>query len=288
MQNEIPSALASVLGSEFPEFDIHYESLSLSENGKIPSGWDACSCKLPKPLSKEELDRMRGLLVSHKVDVLQISHFLSKTRISLFCFDMDSTLIKQEVIDELARFAGVYSEVAHVTQEAMQGNLDFKDALKKRCAYLKGLPSSSFAELYPKLELQPGVKNLIEGLKARKSKLGVFSGGFTDILERFQKDHGIDEVRANFLDRIDGKLTGTVSGAIVDKFLKKDSLIELAEKYEIEKENIVAVGDGANDLLMLEEAGIGIGFHAKDGLKSKILNYVDFAPMDILLYLFES
>ncbi|WP_423789691.1 phosphoserine phosphatase SerB [Leptospira hartskeerlii] len=227
---------------------------------------------------RQELQRFR------KIDLIQISSFLNND--VLFCFDMDSTLIQEEVIDELARYAGVYEEVAHVTKEAMEGNLNFHEALQKRCHYLKDLPVSIFDELYFKLHANHGVPELLQGLKKKNAKTAVFSGGFIDILERFKQEYSIDEVRANYLDRVGDKLLGTVSGTVVDKNIKRDSLLELQSRFQIRKENIVAVGDGANDQLMLEASGIGIGFHAKEGLKSNISNWIDFASMDVLLYLF--
>ncbi|WP_246048804.1 phosphoserine phosphatase SerB [Leptospira sarikeiensis] len=236
-------------------------------------------------LPRTELVYLRKELQNErKIDLIQIESFLEKE--PLFCFDMDSTLIQEEVIDELARYAGVYEEVAHVTKEAMEGNLNFQEALQKRCSYLKDLPVAVFDELYFKLHPNHGVPQLFAGLKQKNAKTAIFSGGFTDILERFKQEYSIDEVRANYLDRADEKLLGTVSGTVVDKFIKRDSLLDLRSRFGIPKSNIVAVGDGANDQLMLEAAGIGIGFHAKEGLKSNISNWIDFASMDVLLYLF--
>ncbi|EPG75287.1 phosphoserine phosphatase SerB [Leptospira fainei serovar Hurstbridge str. BUT 6] len=251
----------------------------------VPSGWHCFLASLEQRVVREDLSSLRKALFSSKVDVLQIESRIKRK--SLFCFDMDSTLIQQEVVDELARFAGVYDEVASVTREAMEGKLNFQESLRKRCAHLRGLAADSLLKLYPRLTLNFGVRELLPELKLRGAKLAVFSGGFIDILAAFQKDYEIDEVRANVLEKIDEKLTGSVLGGIVDKDVKRGSLIELREKFGISKRDVVAVGDGANDQLMLSEAGIGIGFHAKDGLKSEIENWVDFAPMDILLYLFE-
>ncbi len=256
------------------------------ENRKpVPSGWTCLVWKNDTILSRDQLIVLRQEFFSEKIDLIQISQYIEGD--SLFCFDMDSTLIQEEVIDELARFAGVYEQVASVTKEAMEGNLNFHDALRKRCVYLKGLPVTVFDELYPKLHPNTGVPELLSGLRTKKTNIAVFSGGFTDILEKFKVDYNLQEIRANYLDREDGNLTGTVSGQIVDKDIKKNSLLELESSFKISKSNLVAVGDGANDQLMLESAGIGIGFHAKEGLKSKIENWVDFASMDVLLYLFK-
>lgn len=260
------------------------EYTDLQAHGSLPNGWNCIVWNRESAFTRPELAELRKDLSRNRIDLLQISGFLHRN--SLFCFDMDSTLIREEVIDELARFAGVYEKVAEVTKEAMEGNLNFHEALEKRCLYLKDLPVTIFDSLYEKLRPNDGVPALLSGLKKNRSKIAVFSGGFTDILEKFKEEYDLDEVRANYLERKGGKLTGRVSGRIVDKDVKKNSLLELSSKYGIPNKDIVAVGDGANDQLMLEAAGIGIGFHAKEGLKSKIVNWVDFAPMDVLLFLF--
>ncbi|AOP34008.1 phosphoserine phosphatase SerB [Leptospira tipperaryensis] len=248
--------------------------------------WSCIEWKVSKKLEQKELIELREKFAKKNSDLLQVERLLDPKKKSLFTFDMDSTLIQQEVIDELARLAGVYDQVASVTKEAMEGNLDFHDALKKRCLHLKGLPTTIFEELYPKLTLNIGVEKLLFGLREIETRTAVFSGGFTDILEMFQKEYRIGEVRANVLERENGLLTGFVTGEIVDKVKKFEFLKEIRNREKIDSSQVVAVGDGANDALMLNEAGIGIGFHAKEGLKKLITNWVDFAPMDVLLFLF--
>lgn len=274
-----PQRLSEALSARFKQ-PVFIERRSEVSQNFVCDVW-----KTDYALPREELVYLRQELQRfRKIDLIQIFSFLSNN--TLFCFDMDSTLIQEEVIDELARYAGVYEEVAYVTKEAMEGNLNFQEALQKRCSYLKDLPVSVFDDLYFKLHPNHGVPELFKGLKQKNAKTAVFSGGFTDILERFKQEYSIDEVRANYLDRAGDKLLGTVSGTIVDKNVKRDSLLELQSRFQMEKNNIVAVGDGANDQLMLEASGIGIGFHAKEGLKANISNWIDFASMDVLLYLF--
>ncbi|PJZ40418.1 phosphoserine phosphatase SerB [Leptospira kmetyi] len=248
--------------------------------------WSCIEWKIPRKLDRSELLSIRETFAKRNSDLLQVDQLLDSKKKSFFAFDMDSTLIQQEVIDELARLAGVYEEVASVTKEAMEGNLDFHEALKKRCAHLKGLSSSIFTDLYPKLSLNIGVENLLKGLKENGSRTAVFSGGFIDILEIFQRRYGIDEVYANVLERENDRLSGNVVGDVVDKNKKLEYLKMIRDREGISSSQVVAVGDGANDSLMLNEAGIGIGFHAKEGLKKLIVNWVDFAPMDSLLFLF--
>ncbi|RHX86620.1 phosphoserine phosphatase SerB [Leptospira stimsonii] len=263
------------------------DSLLLSSARTRTNGlWSCIEWNISKKLDVQELFALRAKFAKKDSDLLQVDRLLDSRQKSLFAFDMDSTLIQQEVIDELARLAGVYDQVASVTKEAMEGNLDFHEALKKRCLHLKGLPTTIFEELYPKLSLNIGVEKLLFGLKEMESRTAVFSGGFTDILEMFQKEHRIGEVRANVLERENGILTGFVTGEIVDKVKKFEFLKEIRDRENIDSSQVVAVGDGANDALMLNEAGIGIGFHAKEGLKKFIINWVDFAPMDVLLFLF--
>ncbi|MCC5814917.1 MAG: phosphoserine phosphatase SerB [Leptospira sp.] len=248
---------------------------------------------LPKDYLDLSIDEIRSRLIplrNHlsgwKLDVLYLTHLLDEQP-SLFVFDMDSTIIKEEVIDELARKNGLYEEVARVTKEAMEGGLGFEEALRKRVVHLQGLPESSFSDLYKELHPNEGVPVLLKDLRNEFSaKRAILSGGFTPILEMFSKDHELDYFEANVLELRDGKLTGGLDGRIVGKERKQEALTELREKWKIDPTQVVAVGDGANDYLMLSEAGIGIGFHAKDGLKDQILNWVDHTPMDALLLLF--
>ncbi|EMO90075.1 phosphoserine phosphatase SerB [Leptospira noguchii] len=264
------------------------EETFLLSSSKIRSRgfWNCIEWKIPRVLERSELLQWRETFSKKGADLIQVNRLLDSKEKSFFAFDMDSTLIRQEVIDELARLAGVYEEVASVTKEAMEGNLDFHEALKKRCIHLKGLSNSIFTDLYPKLELNTGVERLLKVLKENNTRTAVFSGGFTDILEMFQKQYGIDEVYANVLEKINGELSGNILGEIVDKNKKLEYLKMIRDREKIHPYQVVAIGDGANDSLMLNEAGIGIGFHAKEGLKKQILNWIDFAPMDVLLFLF--
>ena len=229
---------------------------------------------------------LRRMLETEEADVLYLDRLLSPDQKSMFVFDMDSTLIRQEVIDEIARSAGVYDEVATVTREAMEGKLDFNQSLQKRCSYLNGVDESVFGRVYDNLVLNDGVAELLGELNKRGVITCVLSGGFERILAPFAQKYGFNHHAANILEISDGRLTGKVLGRIVNKDVKKEKLVEIREKENVAKEQVVAVGDGANDLLMLREAGYGFGFHAKDGLKKDLLNWVDFSPMTALLFLF--
>jgi phosphoserine phosphatase len=237
--------------------------------------------------TKRELANLRLKFSSQRVDILFVEHFLDSKKPSLFVFDMDSTLIREEVIDELARRNGKYEEVANVTKQAMEGGLSFNEALQLRVRHLKGLPTQVFSDLYNNLNLNWGVAELLNDLKAEsQAKIAVLSGGFTPILELFSKDHKIDYFEANHLVVENSILTGEIHSGIVNKERKKEALLELKDKYNILSEQIVAVGDGANDSEMLLTAKFGIGFHAKQGLKDKLLNWIDYQSMEALMLLF--
>ncbi|HNH10420.1 MAG TPA: phosphoserine phosphatase SerB [Leptospiraceae bacterium] len=236
----------------------------------------------------ENIYEIRKKFSELRADIVSVKSFFRRERKTLFSFDMDSTLIEQEVIDELAGYAGVFDEVAKVTEEAMQGKLDFREALEKRCAFLSGLSADVFDSLYSKLVMNEGVPEFLSEIRKYNSVTAVFSGGFVPILEKFCRDYGITEFRANSLETVSGKLTGKVLGEIVDRDRKKKSLIELREKYGILNSDTAACGDGSNDAEMIKEAGIGLGFHAKEGLKKNIQNWMDYVPLTGLLHLYEN
>ena len=203
----------------------------------------------------------------------------------LVAFDMDSTLIQTEVINELAEYAGVGSEVAEITELAMQGQLDFKESFKRRVGLLKGLEISVLEEIANRLPVTEGAKRLIDTLHAMGYKTAIISGGFTYFGEVLKKQLGIDYVIANELDIKDGKLTGKVIEPIIDAEGKAQTLALLAEKEGIRLEQTVAIGDGANDLPMINLAGLGIAFHAKPLVKANAKQAISNMGLDGVLYL---
>lgn len=236
---------------------------------------------------KQSINSIRKDLERYKIDILFIDRLLDPHQESLFVFDMDSTLIQEEVIDELARMNGRYEEVAQVTKKAMEGGLQFEKALALRVQYLQGLEETCFQKLFQNLHLNPGVEETLFALKNEyKAKRAVLSGGFLPILKMFSEKYNLDYFEANHLIVKNGFLTGELEGRVVGKERKKQALIELREKWNIHPNQVVAIGDGANDSDMLNEAAIGIGFHAKQGLKDKIMNWVDFHSMEAILLLF--
>ncbi|SPL69193.1 phosphoserine phosphatase SerB [Acinetobacter stercoris] len=203
----------------------------------------------------------------------------------LVCFDMDSTLIEQEVIDELALEAGVGEQVAEITERAMQGELDFQQSFRARVALLKGLDASVLPKIAERLTVTEGAERLISTLKSLGYKTAILSGGFQYFAEYLQAKLGIDEVHANILDVKDGIVTGEVQGAIVDGARKAELLRGLAERMGISLEQAIAVGDGANDLPMLSIAGLGVAFRAKPLVRQNANQAISSVGLDGVLYL---
>jgi phosphoserine phosphatase len=187
----------------------------------------------------------------------------------LVVFDVDSTLIEQEVIELLADHAGKRDEVEAVTSRAMAGELDFAASLKARVATLKGLPDSVIADTLANLTLTPGAVEVIEYIHSIGGKAGAVSGGFIELLAPLAQQLGLDFYRANALEVVGGILTGNVTGEIIDKPAKAKALSEWASQLELKLSQTIAVGDGANDLDMMEIAGLSVGFNAKPRVRAK-------------------
>ncbi|MEX0886063.1 MAG: phosphoserine phosphatase SerB [Phycisphaeraceae bacterium] len=203
----------------------------------------------------------------------------------LVAFDMDSTLIQAEVIDELAREAGVGDEVAAVTEAAMRGELDFGASLRRRVGLLKGLDEAALKRVAQRLELTEGAEHLIGQLRRLGYKTAIISGGFSYFGEVLRQRLGIDYVCANELEIEHGRLTGRVIEPIVDGQRKAELVREIAGREGIRLEQVIAVGDGANDLPMLNQAGLGIAFHAKPVVQDAAEHQISTLGLDGILYL---
>ena len=203
----------------------------------------------------------------------------------LVAFDMDSTLIKAEVIDELARVHGVGDEVAAITERAMRGEIDFKESFRRRVGLLKGLPERAFAEVAAAVPLADGAQRLIAALKHFGYRTAIISGGFTYVGDRLKRELGIDYVYANALEIRDGSVTGEVVGDIIDAERKANLLRALCLKESIAMAQSIAIGDGANDLPMLAAAGLGVAFHAKPIVKESASHAISNFGLDSVLYL---
>ena len=193
----------------------------------------------------------------------------------LCVMDVDGTLILEEVIDLLGREAGFGEEISQITSQAMQGELDFESSLRKRVSLLEGLPISVFEKVFNSIHLTPNAQEFISILQKNGIIVGLVSGGFTPIVERLAKSLAITYFSANHLEVKDGHLTGKLVGQIINPEVKKATLEKWREELKLSKERTIAIGDGANDLLMLKSAGLGIAFCAKAVLKKEIQYHVD-------------
>ena len=202
----------------------------------------------------------------------------------LVCFDMDSTLIGTEVIDELADRAGVGEEVRRITEQAMRGEIDFRESFTRRVALLKGLDESVMREIAENLPITEGVDRMMTVLKRTGYKTAILSGGFTYFGNYLKQRFGFDYVYANDLEIVDGKLTGKYLGEIVDGRRKQELLRLIAQVENLDMRQTIAVGDGANDLPMLSAAGLGIAFHAKPKVKANAGQSLSTIGLDGILY----
>jgi phosphoserine phosphatase len=237
--------------------------------------------------SSEQSMRAAFLATAHdlKIDIAFQRESIFRRNRRLFAFDMDSTLIEGEVIDELAKLAGVADEVVKVTEAAMRGEIEFQESFRRRVALLRGLKETRVRELLDTIPLVEGAEQLIGTLKMLGYKTAILSGGFNFFAQHLQRRLGIDYVFANDLDIVDGVVSGEVRTPIVDGARKAELLREIARLENISLDQVVAVGDGANDLPMLGIAGMGIAFRAKPLVRQTASHAVSFLGLDSLLYL---
>ncbi len=234
---------------------------------------------------KERLSsKFMEISAQENVDISFQKDDLYRRNRRLVCFDMDSTLIKTEVIDELADRAGVGDEVRKITESAMRGEIDFKESFTRRVALLKGLDESVMRDIAENLPIMDGADRLMGVLKKCGFKIAILSGGFTYFGKYLQDRFGVDYVYANKLEIKDGKLTGRYVGDIVDGARKAELLNLIAQVEKIDLEQVIAVGDGANDLPMLNLAGLGIAFHAKPKVKANAQQSISTIGLDGILY----
>lgn len=257
--------------------------IPLDENARAPKSCIELSVR-GKPRDKGEMQSAFMALSDLGVDIsLQQDDIYRRCR-RLICFDMDSTLIETEVIDELAERAGVGAEVRAITESAMRGEIDFSESFKRRVAMLKGLDVSVMEDIAHNLPITEGLERLMHILKKVGFKTAILSGGFTFFGNHLRNKYGFDYVYANELEIADGKLTGRYLGDIVDGKRKAELLRLIAQVENVDIAQTIAVGDGANDLPMLNVAGLGIAFHAKPKVKATAGQSLSTIGLDGILY----
>ena len=256
--------------------------------GKLPALSKACvEFSVRGPLQDSGLFRRDLLEVASELDVdlaFQQDNMYRRNR-RLVVFDMDSTLIEAEVIDELARVAGVGEQVSAITERAMRGEIDFSESFRARVALLRGLKEEALEQVASTLKITEGAEHLLATLRALGYKTAILSGGFTYFARHLQARLGIDYIHANELDIESGAVTGKVVGSIVDGARKAALLRQLAQEQNIDLQQVIAVGDGANDLPMLSIAGLGIAFRAKPLVKQSAEQSISTLGLDAILYL---
>lgn len=234
-------------------------------------------------------DRLRTLLAveakEQSVDIAVQPASLLRRGMRLIVMDVDSTLIQGEVIEMLAEHAGCADEVARITAEAMNGELDFAESLTARVALLKGVPESALDEVYQGIQLAHGARTMVRNLRRLGYRFGLVSGGFSQITERLARDLKIHYSRANELEIVDGRLTGRIVGPIVDRAGKAVALRDFAREVGVPLEAVIAIGDGANDLDMLNAAGLGIAYNAKQVVRQAADTSVNVPYLDAIMYL---
>lgn len=283
----------------FVASDPHHKPLSknhLREAEKIMRFYDMKAERAPawsadKKAADLIIDRHPGgVLMMHLRDMLQgdaIDLFCTaaENRVKkLLLADMDSTIVSGETLDELAEFAGIKDEIAQITALAMEGKLDFKDALRRRVALLKGLDQSALEKTLAHTRLNPGAAELVSGMKAAGAICVLVSGGFTFFTESIAARAGFDHHHGNILEIENGKLTGGVREPILDKFAKVEFLKHYTNTLGLTAADCLTIGDGANDIPMLKTAGLGIGYHPKQAVAEEVENLILYGDLSAALY----
>lgn len=224
---------------------------------------------------------------AHRIDFGFVPQGKHLGDFGLLVMDMDSTLISIECIDEIADMQGLKPQVAAITEAAMRGEIEFAESLRRRVALLAGLNESDILRVYDeRLQLNPGAETMLMAMKQHGIKTMLVSGGFVNFTERLKTRLGLDYAHANTLEIVDGKLTGKVLGDIVDAQRKADSLNRVREELGLRREQVIAMGDGANDLKMMAQAGVSIAYHAKPVVRAQANYALNFVGLDGVVNLF--
>ncbi|MCK6530758.1 phosphoserine phosphatase SerB [Myxococcota bacterium] len=263
--------------------------LNIDRIARLTRGRLSCLELILRGENAVEVPRVRRALMGvggrHAVNVaFQPEAFYRRSK-RLVCFDMDSTLVRNEMIDELADLKGIKDEIGAITEAAMRGEIDFRDSLVARVERLAGLTEDDLGAAYARIEITPGARELIRALKGHGYRTAVVSGGFTWFTDRLRADLGLDYAHGTEVEVASGRMTGRIAGPIVDAARKAALVAEMAAREGIPLDQVVCIGDGANDLPMLEAAGLGIAFNAKPRVREAAQHALDWPDLSAVLFL---
>ena len=283
ISDSLKPASIAVVAAELSKIQANISAIRRTSSEPLTAIELDISC--PDKSIKEVQKLLAVVAISHKIDLAVEQGNGMRSAKRLVMLDMDSTLIVQEVIDLLAAKAGVAEEVSAITQKAMAGEMDFAQSLQARVSLLAGLNESMLSEVRGEITLTQGAEKLIQTLHLKGHKVGVVSGGFIDVIEPILKELKIDFYRANKLQILNGKLTGKLEGEIIDRAAKLKALVEFAQNEGVHMSQTVAIGDGANDLDMIESAGLGVAFNAKPKVAAAAATTISGSDLSAVLLL---
>lgn len=283
ISDSLKPASIAVVAAELSKIQANISAIRRTSSEPLTAIELDISC--PDKSIKEVQKLLAVVAISHKIDLAVEQGNGMRSAKRLVMLDMDSTLIVQEVIDLLAAKAGVAEEVSAITQKAMAGEMDFVESLQARVSLLAGLNESMLSEVRNEITLTQGAEKLIQTLHLKGHKVGVVSGGFIDVIEPILKELKIDFYRANKLQILNGELTGKLESEIIDRAAKLRALVEFAKNEEVQMSQTVAIGDGANDLDMIESAGLGIAFNAKPKVAAAAATTISGTDLSAVLLL---
>jgi phosphoserine phosphatase len=283
ISDSLKPASIAVVAAELSKIQANISAIRRTSSEPLTAIELDISC--PDKSIKEVQKLLAVVAISHKIDLAVEQGNGMRSVKRLVMLDMDSTLIVQEVIDLLAAKAGVAGEVSAITQKAMAGEMDFAQSLQARVSLLAGLNESMLSEVRNEITLTQGAEKLIQTLHLKGHKVGVVSGGFIDVIEPILKELKIDFYRANKLQILNGELTGKLEGEIIDRAAKLKALVEFAKNEGVQMSQTVAIGDGANDLDMIESAGLGVAFNAKPKVAAAAATTISGSDLSAVLLL---
>jgi phosphoserine phosphatase len=283
ISDSLKPASIAVVAAELSKIQANISAIRRTSSEPLTAIELDISC--PDKSIKEVQKLLAVVAISHKIDLAVEQGNGMRSVKRLVMLDMDSTLIVQEVIDLLAAKAGVAEEVSAITQKAMAGEMDFAQSLQARVSLLAGLNESMLSEVRSEITLTQGAEKLIQTLHLKGHKVGVVSGGFIDVIEPILKELKIDFYRANKLQILNGELTGKLEGEIIDRAAKLKALVEFAKNEGVQMSQTVAIGDGANDLDMIESAGLGVAFNAKPKVAAAAATTISGSDLSAVLLL---